>query len=374
MLGGVIYELPTLALPTEEKESFLWPTPNLPNGGRVIPERAHWSGMAAYLPSGKKLQVGLESAVRKDWHPLTDEERQKRNERLDPAYLVGLNWPTPVAANGDKETARTRDSLPKAVAAWPTPKASEADHGGPNGRDSSGRASLTAMANWPTPRVSSKRTSRSALTKQHWAAPSLEQAAELAQGLLPREFASMDELSPVAQRMWATPQSRDYRSLDNPNSPRWKRKVQQGWSFNLNDQAANWATPRAHLRDMDTMMRSTLSGTTRRRLEQRGHPYKSPMVGQLNADWVESLMGLPIGWTALDDPQSGPLDQDIPSFHGKHHARLSSSEIGEVVLRRLAMQWYGRLLRQSRRVSIPISKKQIAGNVRRKVNKRKLLT
>lgn len=47
----------------------------------------------------------------------------------------------------------------------------------------------------PTPRVASDRASRAALTKQgHWSAPSLAQAVELAQGILPREYESWDEI------------------------------------------------------------------------------------------------------------------------------------------------------------------------------------
>jgi hypothetical protein len=36
----------------------------------------------------------------------------------------------------------------------------------------------------------------------HWAAPSLEQMAELSMGELPREFIDADELTPAARRTW----------------------------------------------------------------------------------------------------------------------------------------------------------------------------
>ena len=61
------------------------------------------------------------------------------------------------------------------------------------------------------------------------------------------------------QRMWPTPQARDYRSADQPTSSRIQRKRVQGWSFNLND----------------------------------------VVMGTLNPEWVECLMGFPPGWTAL---------------------------------------------------------------------------
>lgn len=44
----------------------MWPTPNLPNGGRVIPADAVWkTNTTAYKQDGKKIQVGLESALRR---------------------------------------------------------------------------------------------------------------------------------------------------------------------------------------------------------------------------------------------------------------------------------------------------------------------
>lgn len=64
-LNGTAFQLRPLAPRTCDTESSLWPTPNVPNGGRVIPQNALWSGKAAYKPDGKKVQVGLESAVRR---------------------------------------------------------------------------------------------------------------------------------------------------------------------------------------------------------------------------------------------------------------------------------------------------------------------
>jgi len=46
---------------------------------------------------------------------------------------------------------------------------------------------------------------------------------------------------------WPSPQARDFRSGDNPASPRQVRKLDQGWSQNLNDvaEASTWPTPAA---------------------------------------------------------------------------------------------------------------------------------
>jgi len=67
---------------------------------------------------------------------------------------------------------------------------------------------------------------------------------------------------------WPTPQARDHRMPDPPESKRTKRKVEQAWSQNLNDAAG----------------------------------------GSLNPDWMECLMGVPVGWTdlACDNPVQMP--------------------------------------------------------------------
>ncbi len=47
-------------------DQVMWPTPNRPDGGRIIPKDADWKGRTvAYNQKGKKVQVGLESAVKK---------------------------------------------------------------------------------------------------------------------------------------------------------------------------------------------------------------------------------------------------------------------------------------------------------------------
>ena len=52
-----------------------------------------------------------------------------------------------------------------------------------------------ALALLPTPRVAADRTSRSSMVDaQQWSAPSLAQALEIAQGILPREFKDWSEV------------------------------------------------------------------------------------------------------------------------------------------------------------------------------------
>ncbi|WP_232491333.1 hypothetical protein [Mycobacterium dioxanotrophicus] len=84
----------------------------------------------------------------------------------------------------------------------PTPRATDGTKGGPNQRGSSGDLMLPSavMDLLPTPRVGAERTSRgAAVRRDSMAAPSLEQAIEIASGQLPREANSWAELPPSWQ-------------------------------------------------------------------------------------------------------------------------------------------------------------------------------
>lgn len=105
--------------------------------------------------------------------------------------------PTPKARDW-----KGRDPNPKgvdlneAIALLPTPTATPY---GNNQSASAGvavRPSLDALVQLlPTPRVAATRTSRgAAMRKDSLSGPSLDQAIELAQGVLPREFTSWDEM------------------------------------------------------------------------------------------------------------------------------------------------------------------------------------
>lgn len=66
----------------------LWPTPNVPNGGRVIPKDANWSTLrTAYKADGTKIQVGLESAVRKVCVDSESPSDEPNGSSTQPMYL-----------------------------------------------------------------------------------------------------------------------------------------------------------------------------------------------------------------------------------------------------------------------------------------------
>ncbi len=64
MRSGRLFPLPTSAPPTSESESSLWPTPDVPSGGRGIPKDAVRTGRSIYTKDGRKVQEGLANAVK----------------------------------------------------------------------------------------------------------------------------------------------------------------------------------------------------------------------------------------------------------------------------------------------------------------------
>jgi hypothetical protein len=94
-------------------------------------------------------------------------------------------------------------------------------------------------------------------------------------------------------KFWPTPQARDGRSGDQPESHRAERKKAQGYSMNLNDAVL---VPTATARDW----KSGSQATQAERGRVAGPTLAEWSGGQLNPPWVEWLMGFPIGWTACD--------------------------------------------------------------------------
>ena len=140
----------------------MWPTPDVPNGGRGIPKDAVIRGSTIYTSDGRKIQIGLQNAVRMWPTPVAMDGRRGSSTymRGKPTLLGAATWPTPNARDhkGQGHLNRDRpigdDDLPTRVArSWPTPRASDGEKGGPNQLDSKGVYALPgAVAHaWPTP-------------------------------------------------------------------------------------------------------------------------------------------------------------------------------------------------------------------------------
>ena len=108
---------------------------------------------------------------------------------------------------------------------------------------------------------------------------------------------------------WRTPQS--HNGAQGPKSKMFYEKcLKTGQSaITLVDQVKNWPPPAA--RDSKGS-NSAKHLSTGHHINQLANKVKlNKTEGQLNADWVELLMGLPIGWTDID-----VANEDIESWTG----------------------------------------------------------
>lgn len=109
---------------------------------------------------------------------------------------------------------------------------------------------------------------------------------------------------------WRTPQS--HNGAQGPKSKMFYEKcLKTGQSaITLVDQVKNWPIPAA--RDSKGS-NSAKHLSTGHHINQLANKVKlNKTEGQLNADWVELLMGLPIGWTDINVAK-----EDIESFNGR---------------------------------------------------------
>lgn len=182
----------------------VWATPSVPNGGRA--NSAADVASKGSTDRGKR-QIDLGSQARHWPTPQTADGERGSDKQIQGNPTLGgsaRQWPTPYGFSGQGEGQKygTGGEFDKFVKNWATSNANE-EHYRLQG-DSQQSRGLTAQAShWPTPRVSADRSSRSSMTRDgHWAAPSIEQVAELSMGELPREFDSPDELTPAASRIF----------------------------------------------------------------------------------------------------------------------------------------------------------------------------
>jgi hypothetical protein len=159
---------------------------------------------------------------------------------------------------------------------WRTPNTRDHHAGGPRLDAENRQTSLVDQAKmWPTPRSNDDRLS----------AHNNRDHSTMAGGSLTD-----------AIRMWPTPQARDNKSADAEGSGNYQRKVELGWTLDLNTTAVNWANPKA----MDLNVVASRYSHPVQETPTPG-PQSSPS-GQtsrrrLNPAFVEWLMGLPVGYT-----------------------------------------------------------------------------
>ena len=174
---------------------------------------------------------------------------------------------------------------------WWTPQVQDSKHSGTNPTANGERDLLVNQVNWMTPRACEAQNPPMGVDKRHHG------------------------LTHQVTKQWATPCSRDH----HPNGQA------DGSKTDLGNQVTQWGTPTA---------RDHKSG---RGNNEREYKELTPMVeraqtGKLNPRWVETLMGLPIGWTmpSCTSPQTiAPMSCDSSAME---LCRLPQSEPSEFSL------------------------------------------
>lgn len=158
-------------------------------------------------------------------------------------------------------------------------------------------------------------------------------------------------------KFWTSPQARDYHTPSNPTDGRIQRKIEQGWTIDLNDQVRMWSTPRTSI--MRTSERAQeLHGSTLSLLDQIEVVENIPSMiapnfdsfqmkngHYLNPQWECLLMGLPPGYldlTRLETSPDGPLVRAYTNMlMNQRVQRRSKADMRKNKSKRLAMRLYG---------------------------------
>ena len=285
------------------------------------------------------------------WESWVTSLRQEYSVRLSAAHLTrekeflssggeSTNWVTQNARDwkdsvtkvvGDRKDGKKReDQLPRQIAAlsqWPTPTALEGQDQGTNWKtlarlDKGGRilrriASLEEK-NWPTPTSAEgskipdqancgqvglsnhpsivglpdrEKLNKSGKSQESWATPK----ASGPEHAVPNMRGSKgDQPLPAQVQNWPTPDTQNHRDGSK------RRKDSYGsHGVSLHHKIAeteNWATPNAG-DGKAGMAEGRKQKSLGQDVSQQQGGYRPSM--KLNPNWVEQLMGLPVGWTQL---------------------------------------------------------------------------
>jgi hypothetical protein len=104
----------------------------------------------------------------------------------------------------------------------------------------------------------------------------------------------------VAHSLWPTPTSREWKGARTPEG--LAKTGRNPLTNSLSDAIRHFPTP--------TATDSIKGGRVSPRPGAMG--LSETLGGQLNAAWVEALMGYPPGWTSLDDGETDPGRKESP--------------------------------------------------------------
>jgi len=196
-------------------------------------------------------------------------EKGQRITLSDPTKTYGANlsdqvrlWPTVTtdsASSRTKKYAQGGTPLSMAVNTWLTPMVQDSKHSGTNPGPNGKRQLLVNQVNWPTPTVQDGNKATKKMRDNH-----------------------QNNLTAVvfSQEAFPTPTTRD-------------------WKGGYNEASLTRSDGKS--RRFDALPNAVIGGVG-----------TDIVTGHLNPDWVEWLMGVPTGWTALGSWGTGSCQQQPP--------------------------------------------------------------
>ena len=214
-----------------------------------------------------------------------------------------------------------------------------------SGKESSSSPSDKAWSRWDTPDTMPEMPNTGSNRKAQPAGLG-NQAQIVTNWKTPHGMAGIDHTGKIGGggefakqvEQWATPQARDEKSPDSPDSQNYARKLEAGWTIDLNSQAGAWPTPCAR----DHKGANAEAGLTRAdgggRMDQLanaavyspqaqaihdGQESSETSLGsrpRLNPAFAAWLMGWPSLWTHPDVTSSEQLGMAL--FRSRLHSDL----------------------------------------------------
>jgi DNA (cytosine-5)-methyltransferase 1 len=280
MRTGELYRQPTLVRPTGETESGLWPTPRAQEPAKTT--NGYGRGLKELIEGKQQIEKWpTPTSTLGTNGGLVTPTKGREGGTLIEALSARTLWPTPLASNTKAHHLRSggrpaRSYMPKAATGMTlseyqtlrlTPTSTlDATYGlvtRVKGKEGGTLIeALIARTLWPTPTVCGN-YNRKGLSAN-----------------------SGDGLA-TAVATWPTPTASDNRPRGTQNST--ARRMALGKQIGL-EAMVKWTTPTAH-NAIEAAYPSEYLRVTPTLAAQAG--------GALNPDWVEWLMGWPLGWTDL---------------------------------------------------------------------------
>jgi len=206
---------------------------------------------------------------------------------------IDLNRQVEIVARQHGQAAPANLNTSGSRQGWWTPQVQDSKHSGTNPSSNGDRMLLVNQVNWSTP-----------CSRDHHPNGQAD--------------GSKTDLGNQVTKQWATPQAHDAQGPKTPEQIAAMRAKGHGVK-NLNEQAC-WGTPTA--RD-----HKSGRGNEDRQFKER------TQSGKLNPRWVETLMGLPIGWTmpSCTSPQTiapTSCDSSATEWSGKPQSELFAFSLG----------------------------------------------